>query len=119
MSTKNTNTQLGLTPVELSGCLKQFMTIEERTQLLASDQLYITSKLLLNPPFTTLSAFNDQLFITGYGGLTVDMLINKRIKALVNVSEEIYLDITSAKDSLLHFRYPVSNKFSLFSDIKY
>lgn len=97
------------TPVELSGCIKQFMTSEERTKLLASDRLYITSKLLLNPPFITFSAFNDQLFITGFGGLIVDHLISQRIKALVNVSEEIFLDIPSANDSIIYFQFPVRN----------
>lgn len=109
--TKNAAAQsaaVGPTPVEQSGCLKQFLTAEERSRVLASDQLHVTSKLLLNPPFIAFSAFNEQLFITGFGGLTADMLISRRIKALVNVSEEVFLDVSSTTDCLIYVRYPVS-----------
>ena len=94
--------------------MAQFASKQDRDSVRNGDSLSACTKFLLDPPFSTFSAFNAQLYLTGIGGITLDNLKRHRIKCLVNVAAEIPpMVFTSKQPSVLYFKYPVSGCRSL------
>lgn len=86
----------------------QFISNKDRTNIM-SEEMSMTSKLLLNPPFSNFSSFTNSLFMTGYSGLTIENLKINFIKYLINVAVEIP-DISARlerNNSIVWEKYPV------------
>ena len=105
------NTLGPISPVARSkSIMEMFMTNKERTVILNMTSVSPSTRLLLSPPFSNFSSFNQQLYLTAIGGVTLDNLKQYNIKCLINVAEEIpALELSELnKSSLLYFKYPVS-----------
>lgn len=60
--------------------LDHFLAQEERTEILANPSISIPLRLLLNAPFCTFSAFSQNIYLTGIGGITIENLKQFNIK---------------------------------------
>lgn len=89
--------------------MEAFLTNKERTAIINDPSTSVHLKLLLSAPFSNISAFDERVFFTGIGGITLDNLKQYNIKCLVNVAEEIRsISIPSNQPSaLLYYKFPV------------
>jgi len=87
--------------------MEHFMSNRERTAMLAHSSISATTRLLLSAPFSAFSAFDEQLYLTGIGGITLDNLKQHHIKTLVNVAEEIPALELPESASVVAVKYPV------------
>ena len=98
------------TPVTRSkSTMEMFMTNQQRTAILNMGSLSPSIRILLSPPFSNFSSFNQQLYLTALGGITLDNLKQYHIKCLINLAEEIPEHEFERLDnsSILYFKYPV------------
>lgn len=88
--------------------MERFMRNRERAQISASDSISPSTRLLLRAPFSNFSCFSQQIYLTGWGGITLDNLKQYNIKGLFNVTYEINDPLSGIKNpSIEHHKYPV------------